>query len=379
MIVQQFLHFMETAPSDRRALAVRSLARAYLYSDIDDTTRAEMEAAMTVVMDDSAAEVRRALADTLSPALEAPRHIMLAFIADVTETAVLVLSRSPVFLDSELVDIAAGAEDALQMAIASRPRLSNAVSAAIAEVGERDTCLRLLQNRGAAVARISQRRMAERFGDDPEIREALLQKPDLASDVRQMLVLRLSDALGELVVHKSWVSEDRARNLTREARERATVAIAAETETEELTALVEHLRVTGQLTTALLLRAICAGNVAMFETALSVLAHVPEERVTSLIRSGRKQAFRAIYDKADLPAMAFDAFDVALDTCREIAERGGPRDRYRFTLHLVESVIARYREITDGEVNELTGMLRRFAADQAREAARDYARTAMVA
>ncbi|MCB1488708.1 MAG: DUF2336 domain-containing protein [Bauldia sp.] len=379
MIVQQFLHFMETAPSDRRALAVRSLGRAYLFSDIDDVTRAEMEAAMTVVVDDSSTEVRQALAETLASALEAPRHIMLALATDLPEIGTMVLSRSPVFLDSELVDIAAGAEEALQTAIASRPRLSSAVSAAIAEVGERDTCLRLLHNHGAAIARISQRRMAERFGDDAEIREVLLQKRDLPADVRQMLILRLSDALGELVVHKSWVSEERARNLTREARERATVAIAAETETEELVALVEHLRVTEQLTTALLLRAICAGNIAMFETALSVLAHVPEERVASLIRSGRKQGFRAIYDKAGLPAMAFEAFDAALETCREIAEQGGPRDRYRFTLYMVESVISRYREITDGEVNELTGMLRRFAADQAREAARDYARTAMVA
>ncbi len=253
------------------------------------------------------------------------------------------------------------------------------MSAAIAEVGERETCLRLVHNDGAAIARISLRRMAERFGDDAEIRETLLQRPGLPADVRQMLIQQLSSALGELVAHKSWVAEDRARTLTRDACDRATVALAAETETEELVALVEHLRVTGQLTTALLLRAVCAGNVAMFETALSVLAHVPEARVTNLIRSGRKQGFRAIYDKAGLPPMAFEAFAAALDTCREIAERGGPRDRYRFTLHMVESVIARYRDITDGEVNELTAMLRRFAADQAREAARDYGRIATAA
>ena len=334
---------------------------------------------MTVVLDDPSIEVRTALARALASGLEAPRHIMLALATDVTEIGVMVLSRSPVFLDSELVDIAAGAEEPLQTAIASRPRLSNAVAAAIAEVGERETCLRLIRNPGAVIARISLRRMAERFGDDAEIREMLLQRPGLAPDVRQMLVQRLSNALGELVVHKSWVSEDRARTLTREACDRATVAIAAETETEELVPLVEHLRVTGQLTTGLLLRAICAGNVAIFETALSVLAHVPEERVASLIRTGRKQGFRAVYDKAGLPPMAFDAFATALETCREIAERGGPRDRYRFTLHMVESVLARYRDITDGEVNELTAMLRRFAADQAREAARDYGRIATAA
>ncbi len=77
--------------------------------------------------------------------------------------------------------------------------------------------------------------------------------------------------------------------------------------------------------------------------------------------------------------MAFDAFARRSRPAAKIAEEGGPRDRYRFTLHMVESVLARYRDITDGEVNELTAMLRRFAADQAREAARDYGRIATAA
>jgi uncharacterized protein (DUF2336 family) len=180
-------------------------------------------------------------------------------------------------------------------------------------------------------------------------------------------------------VVKSWVPDDRARVLTRDACDRATVALAAESETEELPALVEHLRVTGQLTTALLLRAVCAGNVALFEAALSILARVPEARVASLVRAGRASALRAVYAKAGLPAMAFEAFLAGLQTWRRITEQGGPRDRYRFTRHMVEAVLSRYRDITDGEMNELTAMLRRFAADQAREAARDYVRAATAA
>ena len=143
--------------------------------------------------------------------------------------------------------------------------------------------------------------------------------------------------------------------------------------------LVEHLRVTGQLTTALLLRALCAGNVRFFETALAVLSGMPEGRVASLVRAGRANALQAVYARAGLPMVAFDAFIAALETCKRMAERGGPSDRYRFTREMVENVLSRYHDITDGEVNELMTMLRRFAADQAREAARDYARMATAA
>lgn len=379
MIVQRFLQWIETAPPGRRAEATHALARAYLYSDIDEGTRYAMEAAMTVLLDDPSPEVRYALADALGAYSDVPRHIVLALASDQAEIAALVLSRSPVFIDAELVDLAAAAETRLQVAIASRQNLSSAVAAAIAEVGEEAACRSLIDNRSADIARISLRRMAERFADEPGMRETMLARHDLPPEVRQLLIQRLSAALGDLVVVKSWVSEDRARAVTRDACDRATVALAAETETEELVALVEHLRVTGQLTTALLLRAVCAGNVAFFEAALSVLARVPEARVASLVRSGRAGTLRAVYDKAGLPAVAFDAFVAGIETCRRLADEEGPRDRYRFTKHMVESVLARYQDITDGEMNELTSMLRRFAADQAREAARDYVRAAVAA
>jgi uncharacterized protein (DUF2336 family) len=180
------------------------------------------------------------------------------------------------------------------------------------------------------------------------------------------------------MVAKSWAGEERAVSITRDACDRATVALAAETETDDLPALVEHLRVTGQLTTALLLRSVCAGNVALFEVALSALARVPLHRVASLVRAGRLDALRAAYGRAGLPAVAFDAFAAALGTWRRISEEG-ESDRYRATQRMVDAVLTRYAAISDGEAHELATMLRRFAADQARDAARDFARAVKAA
>ena len=378
MIVRQFLIWVETAPPARKAEAAHALARAYLYSDIDEETRGGMEAAMTVLLDDSSPDVRYALADALASSPEAPRHVLLTLAADQPEIAELVVARSPVLIDAELVDIGAEAAEPLQIAVASRARVSSAVSAAIAEVGEQSACRRLIANQGAEIARISFRRIAERFGDDPTMREALLDRPGLPPDVRQMLIQRLGRALGDLGLVKSWIAEDRAKTLVREACDRATVALAADSEIDELPALVEHLRVTGQLTTALILRAVCAGNVAFFEAVLAALAGVPQARVASLVRGGRISSLRAVYDTAGLPARAFEAFRAALDAWGETVDDDAI-DRYRLTRQVVESVLARYEQITDGEALELTTLLRRIAADQAREAARDYAAACIAA
>ena len=75
-----------------------------------------------------------------------------------------------------------------------------------------------------------------------------------------------------------------------------------------------------------------------------------------------------------MPPTAFEAFAAALDTWRLIVEEDSGQDRYRTTLRMVDAVLARYAGISDGEAHELATMLRRFAAEQAREAARDYAR-----
>ncbi len=96
-------------------------------------------------------------------------------------------------------------------------------------------------------------------------------------------------------------------------------------------------------------------------------------------RVGRVSGLRAIYSKAGLPPRAFEAFAAALDTWRKIAEEGGSDSRYHATRRMVDAVLGCYSQISDGEMYELATMLRRFAADQAREAARDYARKAKAA
>ncbi len=332
--------------------------------------RAAVEAGMTLMLDDSSPMVRRALAEGIADSDRAPRHVVLALAADQPDVAAVVLRQSPLFIDAELVDIVGAADERLQPVVARRQGLSGAVAASIAEVGEAEACLALLANPGAAIARVSFRRMAERFGDDAPVRAALLDRDDLPVDVRQALVMRISEALSTLRITRDWVPEARLQKLSKDACEKATVAIAAESETEELPALVEHLRITGPLTTALILRAGCAGNIPFFETALAVLARVPQERVAILVRTGRLPALRAVYARAELPAMAFDAFCAAIDAWRETEMPGSVEDRYGHTCRLVERVLSRYRDITAGEANELSAMLRRFAADQTRDAAR---------
>src|SRR6185369_12001826 len=96
--------------------------------------------------DDPSPLVRCALADALSASADAPAAVVHALINDQPGIATIVLERSPLLLDSDLVDAVAVGGGPMQSAIARREMLPRAVSAAIAEVGSAEACLTLIEN-----------------------------------------------------------------------------------------------------------------------------------------------------------------------------------------------------------------------------------------
>ena len=104
MIVRQFLHWLRTAPPGERAEATSALARAYLYSDLTENDRAAAEGAMIMLLDDPSPLVRQALAEVFASSEEAPPTIVHALAGDQPDVASPLLERSPLFLDTDLVD-----------------------------------------------------------------------------------------------------------------------------------------------------------------------------------------------------------------------------------------------------------------------------------
>ena len=372
MIVRQFLHWVRTAPAGERAEATNALARAYLYSDLGPDDRAAAEGAMILLLDDASPLVRMALAQALASSAQAPATVIQALASDQPEIAALVLERSPLFIDAELVDQVATGAAAVQAAIARRAPVQCAVAAAIAEVGSAEACLTLIENPDAEVAQFSIDRIVQRFGQLAAIREALFARPDLPASTRQALVSKLSATLADFVAAREWLEAERARRVAQEACEKATVALAAETPAEETRPLIRHLCASGQLTAGLVLRALLSGNVDLFEQALAELSGVGLGRVRGLVHDQRGAGFRAIFDRARLPASTWPAFRAAVDAMREASlydQAGGASQLKR---RMIERVLTGCEKTDVGELEPLLMLLRRFATEAAREEARRY-------
>ena len=113
--------------------------------------RTEAELAMTALLDDPSPLVRRALAEALGSAGDAPRPLILALASDQSDVAAAVLSRSPVLTDADLVDCVAIGDVVAQTALARRADLLPGAIAALAEIGQREAVLALIGNREVAL------------------------------------------------------------------------------------------------------------------------------------------------------------------------------------------------------------------------------------
>ena len=278
-MVSHFLKWLGTARVSERAAAAAALARAYVDRELAFEDRCAAEAALTLLLDDASAKVRQAMAEALSMSRRAPAQIIAALACDQPEVAALVLARSPLLTDADLIDRVAAGQKATQRLIAGRPAVSMAVAAAIAEIGEAEACVELLSNSGAAIASLSFRRMAERHGHLACVREALIAHAGLPADCRHMLLVKLGETLKGAPLVLALMGPARAERVLRDACAKASLTLIEGTRAQEHAALVEHLRLRGDLTVAFLIRTVAHGKVDFFGAALVALTGQSGQRV----------------------------------------------------------------------------------------------------
>jgi uncharacterized protein (DUF2336 family) len=372
MIVRQFLHWIRTAPAAERGDATSALARAYLYSDLTPDDRAAAEGALIMLLDDPSPLVRAELARALAFSEHAPPPVILGLASDQPEVACWVLEHSPLLVDADLVDAVATADPQAQTAIANRASLPCSVSAALAEVGSAEACLALIENPRAEIVPFSLDRIVARHGHLAAIREAMLARDDLPAPTRQALVAKLSETLAGFVTSREWMGSERAQRVAKEACEKATITLAATSPESEIRPLIRHLRESGQLNAGLVLRALLSGNVEMFMEALAELSDMPLARVSALVHDKGSTGFRALFDRAGLPASTYPAFREAVEAMREGGFVGDQGGAVRLKRRMVERVLTRCADESDVDIEPLLTLLRRFAAEAAREEARMF-------
>lgn len=144
--------------------------------------------------------VRAALAANLAGTSAAPRDVIIALANDDIEVAFPVLAESPVLQDEELRDIVLRQASGHRIAIAMRPGLSETVSDALLETGDREAIGCLLHNSDAAISQASLATLVEAAQTDAAYHKPLSTRPDFSPELALKLAGAVADILQQSLV-----------------------------------------------------------------------------------------------------------------------------------------------------------------------------------
>ncbi|MDO5895957.1 DUF2336 domain-containing protein [Agrobacterium sp. Azo12] len=376
MIVKAFLRWSETAKVADRASAANALGRAYLVEGMNKEQHEAAYMALTYLLDDPSPRVRLSLAEAICDSPVAPRAIVFALAEDQPEISGTVIMRSPVLRDMDLVDLVGRGDVATRSFIAARPYLTRGVCAALAEVADLGELFILLENELIDISRISLRRIVERFGEQAEIRNLLLERDDLPADARHALLNHVGSALACSDLVNAFVDRSRIDYVIRDAGDTATVEILASVPQADMPAFVDHLRKSGELNPALLIYALCAGRLSFFSEAMSNLSQLDEKRVRSILATGRVPAVQVLFHSAGLSKDICAVFVDATLLWRDAAQSISGVALEDICGNLVAKFRARHG--LPAVVDELLDMLEKLQMNEQRQRARSYASGLMI-
>ena len=350
---------------DNPSAAVRAEIAAAIGTEFAGARLGTREAAIAagileILAQDVELAVRRALAEHVKECPFLPREIALVLARDIEDPVALpILEYSPVLEDDDLIACVAGGATQRQRAIARRVSVPAAVADALAATAKREVVGAVLGNRGAAIEELTLHRILEQFRGDETIERLAVERPSLPLTVCEVLISRLSGALRDRLVAQHQIPAVLAEELALHGRERALAALMPGKDGAAAATLARHLHAKGRLTTSLVLRSLCFGDLGFFEAAMALLADVPIAAARALLYDGGAGGLRGIYDAAMLPPELFRAFRAAVGAVLEGRLRRGPA---AFAEHLLGQLVRLYDDLSPTSLEHALSQLTRRAA-----------------
>ena len=338
---KQDLERLAADPSSvARSAMAGKVAETWKATALTPEARAEAEQVLKLLAKDAAVAVRQALADHLKDAGQLPGGLAMTLARDIDEVALPLLLEGKAFSDEDLMEIAASQNPKKQVAIASRAEVSDAVAATLVEHGNAIVAATLAGNEGAALSDATAEKLVDKHGASGAVQEKLAERKRVPLRVLEKLYSLASESIRDKLLERDDVTSEIASDLALHAREIATVGSSLASEEEDVSRLATHLHQSGRLDPGLVVRALCMGDMSLFEHGLARRANVPIDRARQLIYDPIG-GLKYVYERAFMPQGLYPAVRAALEVAQETSYDGGPADRERYRRKMIERVLTK--------------------------------------
>lgn len=339
-----------------RVATARKVAQTWKVGTLTESVRAEAEKLLRVLAKDAVATVRQALSDHLKDASLLPDGMAMLLARDIDAVALPLLVESRAFTDEDLIEIVASQSPEKQVAVASRAEVSDAVAVKLVEHGDARVAATLAGNEGAHMSDATVERLVDRHGKAVPVQEKLVARRRVPLRVLEKLYNLASERIREQLLERPDMTSEMATELAMHAREIATVGSSLTSQEEDVARLAAHLHTTGRLDPGLVIRALCMGDLFLFEHGLAKRANVPVERARQLIYDP-VGGLKYVYERAYMPLDLYPAVRAALEVAQETSYDGGPSDRERYRRRMIERVLTKVEDADPGTADYLLARL----------------------
>ncbi len=257
-------------------LAVASLYRVQGHH-LNERERGLMRDILHRLTRDVEMAIRIALAERLADDTAVPNDLILLLADDTIEGARPVILRSPLLTDEDMLRLIAESDIGHQEAVAARPHIGEAVTAALAQCQTETVLITLVRNSTAKISGATYEVLVEKSREIASLQEPITRRPDLPPVLATKMCAWVSDALKIYIVRNYPVEPTRLDTALTLAEDAVTSEPAAPrpTPAESATKLIEKLHAAGQLKAGFLLRVLHQGQIDLFDLAFARMLDLP--------------------------------------------------------------------------------------------------------
>lgn len=334
---------------------------------------------LRLMVQDAEVRVREALVGNLKDNKSIPRDVAERLASDVESVALPILTLNPALQDDFLIEIVKERDQARQLAIAGRLDVSARVSGALVDFGDENVVWHLMGNSGATMEKDVLARSLDRFGDSEAVTSSMAQRAELPISISERLVTLVSESMRKHILLHHPLTADTTAGLIANIHDDATYGLAEDQMSGRLVmpgieqpgaakasmtveALVSQLTAMGRLTPAIVMRALCLGNLAFFETAIARRLRTERAAVSKDLRKSKSTIDDLCY-RAGLPKHLTLVVRVALCVEHNVEYEGSEQDREAFVPSNLRILAQRFDASESREIEVFLRKLSRLNYD----------------
>lgn len=328
--------------ADTKARTAQKVGAYYNDRSITERGMKIAEEIFRIMVKDVEIKIREALSESLRNSRNLPKDLVQILINDEERVSLPFIKYYADLTTEEIINIIDAQNINKQKAIAMRQNLPEDISQYIAEKCPEEVIGVLISNDSALIRESTFEMIIDRYPESETIKQNLVYRSEIPVSVIEKIAHSLSEELQRRLVTTHNLPSNIASDIVEQVKEKTTLKISEEFSSDKQTEeLIHQLYTSNRLTSTLVVRAICMGDLKFFEYAMVYLSNTPITEVRKILfNSNMDFMIRNLLRKAYIPKTMFPAVFSALKVIKEIRFDYKRNDSKAFSHKVIERILS---------------------------------------